>query len=513
MRNYLLLALALAASIGYAPPVDAAWISEVPGSFNKKDMFDIELTISYEYHSWRTLITRERIKGGTVTQKEGDGTPSTYEPGEVVAANRLEYRRKFHVIHLNAGIGIIRAVGFFLDFPIIMGDTSTLKVHPDVQNAAGCGDDPYGCISDVTRFLDLPYEQSQARYGLRDIGIGLVGAPFQYRRDLKYPSWVIGLVLRIPIDGADGDLVKKQGTHGVSEGLYVLELNTAISRRITKWFEPYFDLHGKLRFPSKKSLLYDESLSDWPEADPGHTIGLVLGTEFIPWEVKAKDQFLSIDLGAGLDYTFAGRGYSELFEALADSSCNGSATCDYTRYESEPQGLLDQEKYLKLQAADKIDQVEELDKADPDYEEDKEKLYQEAQDLEDQAALVKQEYDKTRAANGFERTDGITNIEGHGQFDFWLGLTVQPIKYLRVGLRFTLSYLPSYFIAMADAGKDAPDDIDSYVSGYNTSFSDNDIHENEYYPKYLVELDEVGNRFRASSTINWALVFNLAGRF
>jgi len=114
---------------------------------------------------------------------------------------------------------------------------------------------------------------------------------------------------------------------------------------------------------------------------------------------------------------------------------------------------------------------------------------------------------KAKENNTYPRTDGITDVEHYGVYSFWAGLDVQPIQYLALGARFRMAYSQPHFITFADAGKDSDIDNDNVVTGYNNNF------ENEYNPKYIEELDQIGNRFKASRSLNWTLIFSLAGKF
>ena len=500
-RTMALVALMVVAIAG-SQPASAALITEVQSSFDEGDPFDIKLSLSYQFNSWNSLITRERIASGK--QLDNDTT----QPGEVVAANKLEYKRKFHEMHFTAAIGLYHELELVLDLPWSFGDQSSLDFHPSLKSDPACSGDLHSCVADIDPsgnrwnagssatsdmpLIDLPWEGTK-RGGIGNFGVGVRWAPWHNDRDPAYPSWLIGMMVRFPAYGkkwvmtADNDYV--------ADGLYHIELNTAISRRVAKWFEPYFDLHGHLRFASDKSLFDEENSATQTLVSPGHSMGMILGAEFIAWEVKEKEQFFSIDIGAGMDYVFEGREYGPLFEALGTSPCRTSDGCFNTTYTAEHKGMA-------AQATAYTKEGQSLEKAGDQAGADAK--YAEAAKIEEDIK------NKTLAANAddqFKRSDGITDVEGHGIFSGWLGLYVQPVKYLQLGFRFNLAYMPSYFITFADAGKDQNGDADLWVSGYNSK------EVNEYNPKYIEGIDEVGTRFKASRTINWSLLFNLSGKF
>jgi hypothetical protein len=261
--------------------------------------------------------------------------------------------------------------------------------------------------------------------------------------------------------------VRKVGNTGVGEGVFGVDINTAISRRVASFIEPYFDLHGNLRFATSKSLFNMVNDETQTLEQPGHRMGLKLGLEFIPWEVEADEKHVSIDIGGGLDYTFEGREYSELFEALGSSTCRTTNGCWDSTYTGAPKGA-----------------------------------GQYGQKLSDSDA------------HKFAASDGITDVEHYNSFSFWAGVDVQPVKYVQIGLKFNLAYTTPHFITFSDAGKDLNGDgvvTEKALIGYNEKKEP--IYTNEYNPKYIEGLDEVGNRFRASRTIQWATMFNLSGRF
>jgi len=416
----------------------AAVITDVQSSFDKDDPFDIRLTIGYDANSWNTLITREELSEGSL-----------------VPANKMEYNRSQQVFHFGTAIGLYHDMELVFDLPYVISDKAELGLHPRVLDDPQCAGDPYKkCASDIDSggagtwsgtgappLIDLPVTGKE-RSGLGDIGLGIRWAPWHYTRDRQYPSWLVGIILRLPTSE-----VKTATNRAVGEGLFQVELNTAVSRRVASFFEPFFDLHGKLKFATSDSLFQLENRDTQTLVQPGHEMGLKAGVEFIPWEVAPEQRHVSIHLSGGLDYVFEGREYSELFEGLGNSPCNLDPTCNATAYT----------RFLE-------------DEDPPDQ---------------------------------FPKTDGVTDVEHHGMFSFAAGIDVQPIQYFQLQVDFSLSYVTPHFLTFADSGKDSSD-ADFYVD------ADGD---NEYNPKYIEGLDEVGNRFRASQSYLWSLMFSMSGRF
>jgi len=457
MKKLVLFAALAMACLGPLPAAGAI-ITDIQSSFDKDDPFDLKLSLGYEWNYHNTLITREAL-----------------QKSQIVPANKLEYDRMWHAMHVGLAIGLYRDLEVVFDLPVVFADQVKVGAHSNVKSDPQCvGESLYkNCVGDIdpspspwnasehtqaNTMFDIPFT-GRSRTGLGDIGVGLRWAPWHYKRDHQYPSWLLGLMFRIPTAE-----VKTPYNDGVGEGLFQMEINTAISRRVASFFEPYFDLHGKLRFATDKSPFDKEDDVTQTLVQPGHSMGLKLGAEFIPWEVAANDQHVAINIGGGLDYVFEGREYAELWEALGSSNCLTMNDCHLTTYTRGPKGS-----------------------DDPS-----------AKFAEDQ-----------REGDGFPRTDGITDVEHYSLFSFWAGLDVQPVQYFQIGLHYKLAYVTPHFITFADAGKDSQsvDDPDSFVTGVNGEGV------NEYNPKYIEAIDEVGQRFRASQSLQHSIMVSLAGRF
>lgn len=453
--------LLLASLISFISPAYGAQITDVQSSFDRNDPFDISLRINYEFNSEKSEILREGLND---------------ETNDITLYNKLKWERSIHVMHFNLAMGLFRDLELVVDLPLVMMDQGKLGFHPALSTTAG---QPYlNQISDIDNsaseyttssagsppLFDVPFT-GQKRSGLGDIGLGLRWAPWHYRRDHMYPSWVLGLVFRLPTAS-----IKEAGNTAVGEGLFQVEMNTAISRRVTPFFEPYFDLHGVLKVPTGKSLFDRQNDTTQTLVKPGNSMGLKLGAEFIPWEEEKEERHLSIDLGFGLDYVFEGREYTELFEALGSSPCNypnAAGTCTTTAYSYYEQGVVGKDGQTVWDSLNK---------------------------------------------STVPRSDGITDVEHYGIYRFWAGIHYQPVKYFATGFQFNLAYTQPHLITFADAGKDAVNDANEGVDGYNTPLDGTDPV-NEYNPKYVEEWDRVGRRFKTTNKLQWGIVFNLTGQF
>lgn len=458
-------------------PSEAAELTDVLTSFDfdGDNPFDIKLDIKYEYTSETANILRE------------DATTK-----ELVLANKLSYERTIQAMRFDLGIGLYKELEFRLDLPVVLSDQTTLGFHPDltagreydlIKNIDPSAE-PWNLSADTKAktLFDVPFT-GPTRSGLGDLGLGLRWAPRHRNRDPQYASWVVGAMLRLPTAA-----VKRAGNTAVGEGLLQVEVNTAISRRVASFFEPYFDLHGVLKVADSSSLFDQADESTQTLEKPGNSIGLTMGAEFIPWEADGGKRKVSIELGFGLDYVFEGREYTELFEALGSSNCSSVNGCYGTTYSAAIEGYDESIRLLKKQIGATTDANQKAT-------------------LQTKLDNMQQKYDDLKAGKdgGLATTDGITDVEHYGIYSFFASIQARPVEYFSFGLAFRLASIQPHFITFADAGVDL--DGDGSVTGEN---GDGD---NEYNPKYIEELDQIGNRFKTSDKLNWSLIFNITGRY
>ncbi len=424
-------------------PVRAAQITEVQDSFEEGHPFGMALHVRYQYINDTARILRE----GPIPSGERH-----------ILYNAIDVNRFQHIMHFDLAVGLYHDLELALNLPVILADQTSLDI-------------------DTLVLEGLPSTfKGNKRTGLGNMGLGIRWAPYSYARDKKYPTWLLGLMFRIPTAQ-----VATASNTGVGDGVFRVEINTSISRRVVWWLEPYFDLHGSMvGTTTKKSPFTDQGIEDVQTlVNPGHSIGLKLGTEFIPWEVESEGQHFSIDLGVGLDYVFEGREYTEVFELLGQQAASCGNNCSTFTYSRAVNG-------------------------------EKDRLIQEYQsgdiDGNDYNAAI-QEIDKDVAAGVYAVTDGITDVEHYGIYSGWLGFHLQPIRYFALGANFSFAWRQPHFITFADPGKDSAVDTDSVVTGHNSQ------QENEYNPVYLEEIDKPGNRMKLDQPFTWSLIFTLTGQF
>lgn len=496
-----IIALLLATAVFAPSVVSAAWITDIRSSaYDKDDPFDMALDINYELGQKNTWILREYFN----------------QTGNIEMINALKFTEWNHMMRLNLAIGVYKDLELTLQLPITISQQATLGFHPGIPGGAeyqtlqqinvDASAKSYGSDSAANKastLFDMPGNgwKGPSRSGVGDFGVGFRWSPIHNTRHHHYPSWVLGFLFRIPTAP-----VRKADNTAVGEGLFQVEMNTAISRRVTRHFEPYFDLHGKLKVATGKSLfdIPDGGDQTMSYTQPGNELGLKLGAEFKAWEVAKEEKYFAFDVGAGLDFVFRGREYSELFEILGASPCSPVDGCQLTSYYREVAALQNgyEETYKKSLAQAESDHP---DKTSNDYKQ--------------AASAAKDVYDQKRAAlaagtaadaKKVGRSDGITDVEQYGVYSFWLGFNLQPVKYFALGARFMGQVVHPHFLTFADAGKDL--DGDGNVE-YKYSTGSNNGGPNEYNPKYIEEIDKIGHRFQAGAVFNWSLMFTISGKY
>lgn len=315
-RTLVLTSLFVVAAL--ATPAGAGERTATLSSFDDGDMFDASIEAEYRYGWTMAKINRERVCIASQS-------PGSCAENSILLAKELNYSRATQWLDLTSRIGLYKDLDVFFVLPMWLSDQTRYRYQSGVS-ADVSTIDPRDTPSS---FLFKVPNDGPNRSGLGDLRFGIRWQPFSQARDPEEANWRLSNEITLPTAS-----VRAGGNKAVGDGLASWRLATTVSRRFFGVVEPYFETHGLLRFPTASSLF-----KDYGEAqnmvDPGHQIGLKIGVEFIPWERPSVDRVISIDVGLGADYMFEGRAYSELFEALANSSCT-YPTCDQT---TSKQGL------------------------------------------------------------------------------------------------------------------------------------------------------------------------------
>jgi hypothetical protein len=246
----------------------------------------------------------------------------------------------------------------------------------------------------------------------------------------------------------------------VGEGLHKVRLDIAASRRIA-FFDPYFGLFAQYMAPAttRDTLFrnYDESAQD--KVGPGPEIGLNLGGEFYLWnppkDNREPEKFATLDLGFNARYRFQGREYTDLFDAFGTSPCRDEVTCVSPTSSKN---------------------------------------------------LMAYNLTTDGAAHAIQFMDGITDVSAYGTFSTWLGLNVQPIKYVSMGFRFMYAYETGHFLTNASPGV-------SVQNNASVAALSNAKGDKAFNPVFNSDVDLPGTRFYSEGAHTYGIMLMFTGRY
>jgi hypothetical protein len=215
------------------------------------------------------------------------------------------------------------------------------------------------------------------------------------------PNWVIafdgrfaiGKPMKFTRDIAEDD---PSSNHRVGRGIHEIGLWTALSRRY-RFLDPYFTAFWRQSLRASNSEFQNfESEGAQDKKLPQSTAGMSFGTEIVPFERKAKHIKVSILLEGSAVLHYGGRGYSEVWELLADSP----ALVGKNDPVDDPGSTADDcDRDAALAFA-------RMDPGNPEY--------------------------ADAGGGGCRRYNGITDIQDYGTFGFNGGLNFHLGKYVRL---------------------------------------------------------------------------------
>jgi hypothetical protein len=373
------------------------------------------------------------------------GCPAT--PATVRRAE-LQSSRVQHTMTFDARIGLYHDLELFVSLPYVASDRTGLDHAPGVDGSNSTVNPASGPS------IFQAHQGGRSRSGLGDLTVGLRWAPACQWRVPSQPTVLLGLSYTAPTGS-----VRRATNSAVGMGLHTLKFDVAASRRI-RFAEPYLGLSGAFRMGNTAgtTLFRNYDSATQGHANPGPVLGLTAGTEFYPWlKTRADgkpDRFVSLDVGLSATYTFAGREQTDLFEALGASACAGDPLCVGARGNKN---LLAYDRSL-----DGLPQ-------------------------------------------GITHTDGLTDVSAYGTVGTWLGVTVQPVRWVSLSLRFTYTRETSHFLTNANTGVNSD-------SNNSTIELKNSAGKNEYNPVYDSDIDDPGNRFRSDGANLFGVMLTLSGR-
>ncbi|MSP91343.1 MAG: hypothetical protein EXR79_06015 [Myxococcales bacterium] len=427
-------------AIAAVPMAHAAEVTDVLDAFDTEiqDPFDFALRLRFDSDERKAAVVRE------VKCLAGDqiGQQTCPKASAVVFGKEVDYTRRRNTLNIDARFGLYKDLEVHATIPVVIYDGWQHKFATGVSEK----NSSVFTTPESESLFKVPFD-SRTRSGLGDLSFGLKWSPYNYYRDRTQPTWVFGVAMTVPT----GTPMKASNT-GPGYGTSVLNLHTTMSRRALSILEPFFHIHGDIRWGSSDGLfVFQPNSSTQADKDPGSIVGTAFGLTIVPWENIVRDERVEIEGGFGMDYVFHGRDYTEVWEALASSKnpCQASKGCTNTLHW----------------------------KSDPDS-----------------------------ASKRLTSTDGIGDVEAYGKFYGWGALHYQPIKYFQVSAKLLATNETPHFISGGKYGVNL--DPGKSVS-IETSNSDG---KNEFSPVFLPSIDTPGQRLRVQDVGNMTLVLAVTGK-
>ena len=461
----------LAGALALAMPTSAsaAEVTRVATAFEDENRFDIHLGLAYSYN----------FKSASILREWNSGTPADDQNRLV---KDLRYRQQRHLLTANLEIGLWHDLSIYFALPVVIADQRDYSF--DQREGGDCvyGDDvppepSANCVnknnSTTVRDGIIPrdgFDASQSgapfnsftgpgtelifkgpvRRGIDQMWVGLKYGILNQEKRSHMPNWIIafegrfgvGRAMKFSRNIADED---PASNHTVGRRTHEIGLWTALSRRY-RFLDPYFTAFWRQSIRGAGSQF--ENFTKYGAQDktqPQSNAGITFGTEIVPFERKAKTIKVSILLEGSAVLHYGGRGYSEVWELLADSPAMVGANDPTLGDQCDREGAL---------------QFARNDPGNPDY--------------------VSQ-----GGGAACRRFNGITDIQDYGTFGFNGGLNFHLGKYVRFIAGVNVFTDTRHFLTFTNRG-DADGGADDDRVEANTK---------EVNPLRRDVVDNVGRRF------------------
>lgn len=435
---------ALVATVAFglllAGPAAASRFTDIVDPFPRDGdgaQINVEIgVIGFDYWAKSGLITREF----TCVSTDKDSQALCPNGSKILDRKEMRYESSAQGLNFSAKIGFWRVASLELHLPYVLSNQTTLDYDEGVSGS-NSSVNPDGA---APKLFALPFD-GRDRSGIGDLEARIRFAPLSLARDIAKPNWVVDINIVFPTS-----TLKSVDNDAPGQGLWQIELSTAVSARFMPWLEPYFKLGGNFRLTGADTF-FEEYGNTQTLAAPGHQLLIALGVDLIPYENQGKEEFFTIDIGADLRFQFEGREYTALYEALGGSDCDpgdDNQACDLTTY---TRGDIDP------------------------------------------------------ATGERRKSDGLTDIEQFATVRGWVGFRWQMWKHIQLRFMGWIGHETSHFLTTADAGVD--------LDNKNQVEASNSDGVNEYNPVYNDAYDSIGTRFRTANTFLWGLNVKLIGKF
>ena len=276
------------------------------------------------------------------------------------------------------------------------------------------------------------------RRGVESLDVNVGWAIFEQKRDDTKPTWTMGVTGKLDLFADMAyDAGKPGANRAVGLGYHQIWFDTAVSRRF-RYLDPYVGFAFMLPIRTSSSAFKDYGGGQGAVA-PSMIGRAQAGATVIAWENPAAHQSVTLELRGRMDYTFAGRQRTELWEALS-----GSSAC-----------AIDVAQCRNVKGGDATTALD--------------------QDLDG---------DGTR-----DPYPGITDVSGYAAFGGDAGFNVAVGRYVKFRALFGLTAVLPHFLTNATAGVDQ--NGDGHVDATN---------KREANPVYREMVDLPGRRFKVEDS-------------
>jgi len=330
---------------------ETAGITQIVDAFDDDDLFDLKLSLGYEYSRRTAPIRRE-----TSILAPGLSTGGYVSD----ALNVADYEESTSRLQTRADVGLYKDIALVLRMPIILSHSRKLS---DLDGSSDTNAlNTQGLVGES--LFSVPFE-SPTRSGIEYLAAGFDFGLMNQTRNWTNPTWVFGFEGRFNVsepmhacnenpepggvkcaypsdvnrngesDGDNEGNFSGERDPGVSRGVTGLEIHTYVSKRV-KYIEPYGGFNALLEFQNDSSDYGATDLEGSLVNRPPLRGSMVVGLEVVPWEIRERFQRIALDFRFTGTYVSEGRDYSELFDALGSSPAPSLRNPNYASYHQNP---------------------------------------------------------------------------------------------------------------------------------------------------------------------------------
>jgi hypothetical protein len=450
----------------------AAEMTDVADAFDTahNNPIDFRFEPSFRSESSSGVISRENV----CTPKESCA--------ETVFNRELEFARSMSILDTTLKLGVGMNFELHGRLPVVFADQTNLKFAEDVSGENSrvdpsdtdiAADLANGDFFSSYQFFDVETQgDGIKRSGTGDPTIGFAWSPLESTEEEPWGTLVFGFDYTLPmaeIRTADNDAVGR----GVHNFAFLLA-----SSRPVGAIEPFFTFQFDLPLPATNSPYRDIS-SDQSLVGPGPKFETTLGTEVTMFKDAASKQSYTLGLGMRYGYQFAGRDWTPLSDAFANSGCNDLTPLEAGMVTTGGGGP-DGNAYNPVSGTSPdLARCGWVIQAPGN-----------AVGLDNPAAATSE----TKFAY-----DGLSDVDGFGLVGGNVALNLQFSEWAELRIKSDVVYETSHFLTNANSGKSSGDDDSVEL----------DPAKGERNPFYNTAIDAQGSRFRSDGVlrVNWAATF------